>query len=351
MNIKKFGKELTRHFQSGVSYMIPLVTAAGLLTSLAVIFGGQEVWDTTETFWGVVRMIGQTGLGFIVPMISGYIAYSISDRPGLAPGFVTGIVANEMGAGFIGGMVTGILTGYLVNLLKKMPISPKVQTLKSIIIIPFITTAVVGLAMWYVIGVPITAMTEGLTNWLNGMSGANATFLGALLGAMMAFDMGGPINKIAYAFGTASFASGSYAASTAMLLGIGIPPLVMFIATLLNKNLYSDAERDNGKTAMIMGLVGITEGTIPFAVADPLAVIPSIVVGTAVSGGINAFFGVTHQTMLSTFMAIPFTSNAIIYVISILIGGVVGALMVNVIKDLKKRRKEETTELQGEDNR
>ncbi|RPA65424.1 PTS lactose transporter subunit IIBC [Aerococcus agrisoli] len=334
MELKKLGKEMLRHFQSGVSYMIPLVTAAGLLTSIAVIFGGSGVWDQTDTFWGVVRMIGQTGLNFIVPMISGYIAYSIADRPGLAPAFITGMIAKEMGTGFIGGMFTGLAVGYLVNLLKKMPIPPQIMTLKTLIIIPFISTGVVGLVLWYVIGTPISAMTESLTAWLNSMSGANAILLGAILGGMMAFDMGGPINKIAYAFGVASFTSGGYGASTAMLLGIAIPPLGMFLATLLNKKLYTAEEIENGRTAMLMGLVGITEGTIPFAVSDPIRVIPSIVVGTAVSGAINGAFNITQQTMLSTFMAIPFTSNPVMYIVAIAVGGLVTALMVKTLKQI-----------------
>lgn len=343
MNIKKTGKEILNHFQSGVSYMIPLVTAAGLLTSIAVIFGGTTVWEETETIWGVIRMIGQTGLQFIVPMISGYIAYSIADRPGLAPAFICGMIANQMGTGFIGGMFAGLAVGYLVEALKKIPVPAQIMSLKSLIIIPFVATAVVGLVLWYVIGTPITSLTESLSSWLNGMSGANTALLAMILGAMMAFDMGGPVNKIAYAFGVASFSSGGYAASTAMLLAIAIPPFGMFLATLFNKKLYSESERDNGKTAIIMGAVGITEGTIPFAVADPLRVIPSIVVGTAVGCAINGVFGVTHETMLATFMAIPFTTNPILYCIAIGVGGLVTALMVNILKTLKYKQMQKVT--------
>lgn len=203
MSVKSVGKQLANHFQSGVSYIIPLVTAAGLLTSIAVIFGGSDVGDDTDTFWGVVNKIGQIGLDFIVPMISAYIAYSIADRPGLAPAFITGMLANEMGTGFLGGMLTGLAVGYLIQLLKKIPLPPQIQTLKSLIIIPFISTTVVGLLLWYVIGTPVTAATDAIQSWLNGMSGANAVLMGAILGAMMAFDMGGPLNKIAYAFGVA----------------------------------------------------------------------------------------------------------------------------------------------------
>ncbi|MGX7149956.1 PTS fructose transporter subunit IIC [Enterococcus ureasiticus] len=347
MTIKKLGREMLNHFQSGVSYMIPLVTAAGLLTSIAVVCGGTEVWDQTDTLWGVIRMIGQTGLQFIVPMIAGYIAYSIADRPGLAPAFICGMIANQMGTGFIGGMFAGLTVGYLVNALKKIPVPTQIISLKSLIIIPFVATLVVGLVLWYVIGTPITAATEALTAWLNGMSGTNAALLGAILGGMMAFDMGGPVNKIAYAFGVASFTSGGYAASTAMLLAIAIPPFGMFLATLLNKKLYTESERDNGKTAIIMGAVGITEGTIPFAVADPLRVIPSIVVGTAIGCAINGAFGVTQETMLATFMAIPFTSNPILYCAAILIGGLVTAIMVNALKMLKYKKQAKTEESVG----
>lgn len=263
MEFKKQGREILNHFQSGVSYMIPLVVAAGLLTSIAVIFGGTGVWDQTDTFWGVLRMIGQTGLQFIVPMISAYIAYSIADRPGLAPAFITGMMCQNLGMGFIGGMVAGLACGYLANALKKVKVPMQVISLKSIMLIPFVTTLVVGIILWYVLATPIQAMTTGLTNWLEGMSGANAALMSAILGGMMAFDMGGPINKIAYAFGVASFSSGSFGPSTAMLLGIAIPPFGMFLATILNKKLYDESERDNAKTAMIMGLVGITEGDDP----------------------------------------------------------------------------------------
>ncbi|HGF7732486.1 TPA: PTS fructose transporter subunit IIC [Enterococcus faecium] len=346
MEFKKQGREILNHFQSGVSYMIPLVVAAGLLTSIAVIFGGTGVWDQTDTFWGVLRMIGQTGLQFIVPMISAYIAYSIADRPGLAPAFITGMMCQNLGMGFIGGMVAGLACGYLANALKKVKVPMQVISLKSIMLIPFVTTLVVGIILWYVLATPIQAMTTGLTNWLEGMSGANAALMSAILGGMMAFDMGGPINKIAYAFGVASFSSGSFGPSTAMLLGIAIPPFGMFLATILNKKLYDESERDNAKTAMIMGLVGITEGTIPFAVKDPLRVIPSIVVGTAVACGLNGFFGVTQETMLSTFMAIPFVTNMPLYLVSIVIGGVVTALMVNALKSIKYKKEQQVNSVE-----
>jgi fructose-specific phosphotransferase system IIC component len=354
MNIKKFGKELAAHFQSGVSYMIPLVTAAGLLTSLAVIFGGQDVWNQTDNIWGNLRLIGQTGLGFIVPMIAAYISYSIADRPGLAPAFICGLIANQLGTGFLGGMLVGILVGYLVLWLKKIPVPRNIMVVKTLIIIPFIASLVIGFLLIYVIGDPIEAMTKGLTAWLTGMKGANSILLAAIIGAMMAVDMGGPINKIAYAFGVACFSSGVYAPSTAMLMAISIPPLGMFVATLIGKKYYSSGEIESGKSALIMGIVGITEGTIPFAVADPLRVIPSIIVGTSAGCAVNAAFSTTHNTMLSTVMAIPFSNNIVAYSVSIIVGVLITAVMANVLKAfkkenrIKKKTSTEQTVIQGD---
>ncbi|GEL15577.1 PTS fructose transporter subunit IIC [Pediococcus cellicola] len=341
MNWKKFGKELANHFQTGVSYMIPLVTAAGLLTSIAVIFGGQNVWNQTSNIWGNLRLLGQTGLGFIPVIIAAYISFSIADRPGLAPAFIVGLVASSMGTGFLGGMLVGLLVGYLVRWLKKIPMPANLTAVKSLIVIPFLATLVVGLFLIYVVGDPIKAMTVALTAWLKGMSGANAVLLAALLGGMMAVDMGGPVNKIAYAFGMAAFTSGGYQASTAMLMAIGIPPLGMFVATLIGgKKLYSDAEIESGRSALVMGIVGITEGTIPFAVADPVRVIPSIIVGTAAGCATNALFGTYQKTALSTVMAIPFSSNIILYTIAILVGVIVTALLVNFLKRFTRHNSE-----------
>ncbi|GAB5051820.1 PTS fructose transporter subunit IIC [Pediococcus ethanolidurans] len=341
MNWKKFGKELANHFQTGVSYMIPLVTAAGLLTSIAVIFGGTNVWNQTSNIWGNLRLLGQTGLGFIPVIIAAYISYSIADRPGLAPAFIVGLVASSMGTGFLGGMLVGLLVGYLVQWLKKIPMPANLTAVKSLIVIPFLATLVVGLFLIYVVGDPIKAMTVALTAWLKGMSGANAVLLAALLGGMMAVDMGGPINKIAYAFGMAAFTSGGYQASTAMLMAIGIPPLGMFVATLLGgKKLYSDAEIESGRSALVMGIVGITEGTIPFAVADPVRVIPSIIVGTAAGCATNALFGTYQKTALSTVMAIPFSSNVILYTVAILVGVIITALLVNFLKRFTRHNSE-----------
>lgn len=344
MKAKELGSELLRHLQTGVSYMIPLVTTAGLLMSIGGIFGGQTVENPTM-IWDVVKMIGSTGLGFIVPMVSAFIAYSVADRPGLAPAFVTGLIAANMGTGFLGGIVTGLACGYLANLCKKIPVPDTLVTIKSLMIIPICVTTVVALAVWYIVGPPITAMTAGISAWLGSLSGINAGVLGLIIGAMMASDMGGPINKIAYTFGMAAFTDGNYIPSTIMLAAIAIPPTGMFLATLLNKKLYSDEERDNGKTAMVMGIFGITEGTIPFAIADPLRVIPSIIVGTATTCGLVGFFGIINNTTMSTYKAIPFVTNIPLYLVAIAVGSFVTAVIVNALKTNKyKKEHQEKTE-------
>lgn len=345
MSTKKrsFGKELMSYFQSGVSYLIPLLCASGLLTSLAVVIGGQGVWKETTTFWGVVRLIGQTGLGFITPMIAAYIAFAIADRPGLAPAFIVGLIAQQMGTGFLGGMIVGLVVGFMAQYLKKIPLPASLQSLKSMLIIPLIVTLTSGLLMWYVIGGPIKALTDFLTNWLNSMSGANLALLGIILGAMMAFDMGGPVNKIANAFGLAAFAQGSFATSTIVMTAISIPPTVIFIATLIGKKYYDKSDIDNARTAIVMGLVGITEGTIPFAVKDPLRVIPSIMTGTAVTCAMVGFFGIKHTSLLTTYTAMFLTNNIVLYLICILTGSLVGALLLNFLKSLSfKGEKKET---------
>ncbi|MCO6531198.1 MAG: PTS fructose transporter subunit IIC [Lactobacillus sp.] len=343
-SIKKFFKELVDHFQTGVSYMIPLVSASGLMVSIAVIGGGNGVWNQTNNIWGILRMIGQQGLGFIPVMIAAYISYSIADRPGLAPAFIVGLVANKLGMGFIGGMVVGVLVGYLVYWLKKIPMPISLISLKSIFIIPLASVLISGLIIFYVFSNPVRGMQSGLTSWLASISGSNKVLVAAIIGAMMATDMGGPINKVAYTFSMASYTSGGYAISTACFIAIGIPPLIMALASFIGKKYYSQDEKENSTTALIMGIIATTEGAIPFAVSDPLAVIPSCMVGSGLASALNAFFGTTQKTALSTFMAAPFDSNILLYCVSIVIGVVVGALMCNLLKKLMHRDRKIATE-------
>ncbi|HFX3821213.1 TPA: PTS fructose transporter subunit IIC [Enterococcus faecium] len=342
--VKGFGRGLAGHFMTGVSYMLPVVVAGGLMSSFAVIFGGTNVWNETATVWGQLRFIGVTALGLVVPIVAAYISYSIADKPGIGPAFIAGTIAQSINTGFLGGMVVGVATGYLVVLLKKIKLPPRVAPVKTMIIIPLVASTVMGFLTIYVIGKPIASMNEGLTNWLNSMSDGNAILLSVILGAMMAVDMGGPINKIANTFGLAAFAEGIYTISTPMEIAVSIAPIGMFLATIIGRKLYNEEEIESGRSALIMGLVGISEGAIPFAVADPLCVLPSIIVGTAVSSGLVTLLGVTQNTALSTFLAIPFASNIPLYIMCILVGVVIVAVMVNFLKSMKSRNKGLPTE-------
>lgn len=328
-------KKISRHLMTGVSYMIPITVVGGLLTSIAVMIGGTDVWNQSGTFAADILQYGLAGLKFIVPMISAYIAFSVADRLALAPGFICGIVANNMGTGFIGGMLVGLMVGYIVQYLKKIKVPVMLNGLKTIIIIPIFSTAIVGFILTYVIGTPVVYFTEVVTNWLNNMSGVNSIILACIIGLMMSFDMGGPMNKIAYSFGMAGFTSGAYLASTFMLFAISIPPLGLALATLLRPKLFTEAERESGKSAILMGIIGITEGAIPFAVADPLRVIPSIMIGTAVGTMTLAVLGCTNTTALSTIMAIPLVDKPVNYIIAIVVGVVVTAILVSGLKSLK----------------
>lgn len=338
--IKEFGRDLAQHFMTGVSYMIPVVVAGGLMASISVIFGGPDVWSDSTSIWGQLNNLGLIGLNLVVPVIAAYISYSIADKPGLAPAFIGGMAAVQLETGFLGGMAVGVIAGYFVELLKKIKLPPRVAPVKTMILIPLIGSIVVGFITIYIIGVPLSAMNAGLNNWLEDLSGGNAILLSAILGAMMAIDMGGPINKIANTFGLAAFAQGIYTISTPMEIAVSIAPVGMWLATVIGAKYYNDEEIEAGRSSLIMGLVGISEGAIPFAVSDPLTVLPSIVVGSVVSSSLVTILGVTQNTALSTFLAIPFASNIIIYILCIIAGVVVTAVMVNALKSLKTRNKQ-----------
>lgn len=340
MNQKtSFLKTLGKHLQSGVSYIIPLVAGSGLTMAISTIVGGQD----PSGIWGILNQIGQAGLDFIVPMIAAFISYSIADKPGLAPAFIAGLVANQMETGFLGGIAAGLITGYVVKfMVDKIKVPDTLRSLKSVTIIPLLSIIIVGLFFVYVIGPPITWLTELLTSFLENVSGTNEGLLAAILGGMMAIDMGGPINKVALAFGLGGFADGAFVGLTATHLAIGLPPFGMWLATKLKPSLYEEDEEENARASLVLGIVGISEGAIPFAVKDPIGVIPGITIGTALATGINGFFSVTISAPLATFLAIPLASNILVYIISIAVGSLTIALTVNGIKTLRLRRTNET---------
>jgi PTS system fructose-specific IIC component len=283
-----------KHLMTGVSYMLPLVIAGGLAIALAFAIGGIHAGDATGTLaWALSQIGGATAFHLFVAVLSGFIAYSIADRPGIAPGLVGGMLAQNLGAGFLGGLVSGFIAGYLTKFLAdKIKLPATLEGLKPVLILPFLSTITVGLLMIYVVSPPVEALNNAMNTWLNGMRGANAMLLGVILGGMMAFDMGGPVNKAAYTFSIGLLASKIYGPMAAVMAGGMTPALGLGLAAFLFKSRFDLEEREAGGPALVLGAAFITEGAIPFAAKDPLRVIPALVLGSAVAGAISMAGGV-----------------------------------------------------------
>jgi PTS system fructose-specific IIC component len=328
-----------KHLMTGVSNMLPLVVAGGLIIALSFVFGIEAFKQKGTLAAALMDIGGGSAFALMVPILSGFIAFSIADRVGLAPGLVGGMLASKLGAGFLGGIISGFLAGYIAKALKQYIKLPKnFEGLKPILIIPLLSTLSVGLLMIYVIGTPVKAVMDALAAWLTGMSSTNAVVLGLILGAMMAFDMGGPVNKSAYTFAVGLLASNVYGPMAAVMAAGMTPPLGLFLATLLSPNKYTKEEREAGKAASILGISFITEGAIPFAAADPFRVIPSIMVGSAVTGALSMAFGATLRAPHGWIFVLPIphaVGNLLMYALSIVIGTVVTAVMVNLLKKSK----------------
>nr|PZN69601.1 MAG: PTS fructose transporter subunit IIBC [Bacillota bacterium] len=329
-----------KHLMTGVSYMIPFTVAGGILIALSFMFG-IEAAATEGTFAYVLNMIGgQAGFGFMIPILAGFIAYSIADRPGIAPGMAAGFLANSVGAGFLGAIVGGFLAGYLVYYLNKWIRLPRtLEGMKPVLILPLLGVGITGLIMVYVLNEPMAAIMSGLQNWLTGLRGGSAVVLGFILGAMMAFDMGGPVNKAAYTFSTGLLASQIYEPMAAVMAAGMTPPLGLFLATLLAPKKYTAEEREAGKAAAVLGISFITEGAIPFAAADPFRVIPSIMAGSAVTGALSMLFGCQLKVPHGGIWVLPMgnvVTNLGMYAVAILVGTVVTALLVNLLKPNKE---------------
>lgn len=351
-----YGTKLRKWLMSGVSYMVPFVAAGGLLIALGFAIGGYQiksapsvmdhfVWTQAHSWAALMFQIGAVAFGFLVPVLAGYIAYGMADRPGLVPGFVGGMIASTINAGFLGGLVAGLLAGGVVMAIQKINIPAVLRGIMPVVVIPLISSAVVGFLMFVVVGKPIASAQKGMTDWLNGLSGANALLLGALLGLMMCFDLGGPVNKVAYTFATAGIAvsnpSDSAMKIMAAVMAAGmVPPLAMALATTVRGKLFTQTERENGKAAWVLGASFITEGAIPFAAADPLRVIPSSMVGGAVTGALSMTFGATLRAPHGGIFVVPLIGNAFLYLIAIAAGVCVTAAVVVVLKGLRKRSPE-----------
>lgn len=325
-----------KHLMTGVSYMLPFVVAGGILIALSFAFGIHAADVEGSLAWALMKIGGGTAFALMVPVLAGYISYSIADRPGLAPGMIGGMLATSLGAGFLGGIVAGFLAGYITQWLKSVIKLPKsLQGLMPVLVLPLLSTAAVGLLMIYVIGTPVASLMNALTSWLTGMSEANAVVLGLILGLMMALDMGGPVNKAAYTFAVGLLGSQIYSPMAAVMAAGMTPPLALALATVLAKNKFTREEIEAGKVAWILGASFITEGAIPFAAADPLRVIPSIMVGSAVAGALSMAFGcqlmAPHGGVFVFFIPGVIT-NLPMYIVSILAGTVVSALLLVMLK-------------------
>ncbi|MFT4190200.1 MAG: fructose-specific PTS transporter subunit EIIC [Comamonas sp.] len=328
-----------KHLMTGVSFMLPFVVAGGLLIALAFALGGIYVYDDANRGtlgWTLFQIGAKHAFTLMVPALAGYIAFSIADRPGIAPGMVGGLLANTLGAGFLGGIVAGFIAGYAVQALNKGIRLPRtLDGLKPVLILPLLGTAIVGLLMFFVVGKPVAFAMEALTGWLKGMQTSSAVLLGVILGAMMAFDLGGPVNKAAYVFSTTLIASG-VATPMAAAMGAGmVPPLGIALACWVFRSRFGDEEREASKAAAVLGLAFITEGAIPFVARDPLRVIPACMLGAAVTGGLSMMAGVTLQAPHGGIfvLAIPNAVNhVILYAGAILAGTVVTALALGVLK-------------------
>lgn len=380
------GTKTRQWLMTGVSYMIPFVAAGGLLIALGFLFGGQEVvyklyggtWEGVEYqdvagsfpigfsngadiqgllnqagFAGLLFVIGKISFFMLVPILSGFIAFGIADRPGLVPGIVGGLIANAIGAGFLGGLVSGFIAGGLAYGMTRLKVPKGVRGIMPVVVIPLVTTILIGVIMFLLLGPPIAAVQSGLEDWLSGLSGSNAIVLGAILGLMMAFDMGGPLNKAAYVFAAGGLTiaiteGGPGLQIMAAVMAAGMtPPLGMAVATLARKKLWTEAERENGLACWLLGASFITEGAIPFAAAHPLRVIPSCMVGSAVTGAMVMGFGNELRAPHGGIFVLPLVSNPLLYLLAIAVGTIITAVLVIVLMSLDQKKTEDIAAAEG----
>ncbi|HEY8391292.1 MAG TPA: PTS fructose transporter subunit IIC [Capillibacterium sp.] len=321
---------LRESLMTGVSYMVPFATAGGLLLALSFMLGGHQVENATLA--GYLYQVGSTAFGLMVPVLAGFIAFGLAGRPGIAPGMIAGMLAVDLGAGFLGGLIGGLLAGLVALWLEKWPVPEALSKLMPVLIIPLLSSAFVGLSMMTVIGLPVKAIMDVLTEGLRHLSGGSSVFLGIILGLMMAFDMGGPVNKVAYSFGLAMIAAGIFQPTAAIMAAGMTPPLGLALATVLAPQKYTKAELEAGKAAWIMGALFITEGAVPFAAADPVRVLPSIMAGSAVAGGLSMGFGCHLMVPNGGLFVLPMVGKAGLYLLALAAGTVVTALVVNALK-------------------
>ena len=343
---ESIGHQIYKHLMNGVSHMLPFVVGGGILIAIAFLIDGFSVdlnslpadqranFGTITQGAALFKGIGGTAFGFMLPILAGFIAMSIADRPGLAVGFVGGSIAANGTSGFLGALVAGFIAGYIVNLLKKIfsKLPESLDGVKPVLLYPLLGIFLIGVIMQFVVEPPIGALNTAINNGLNGLNGASAVVLGVLLGGMMAIDMGGPVNKAAYVFGTASIAAGNYNIMAAVMIGGMVPPLAIALATIFFKNKFTAEERKAGPTNFIMGLSFITEGAIPFAASDPLHVLPACAVGSAVAGGLSMAFGCTLMAPHGGIFVVPTIGNPLMYLVALVIGAFIACGLLGLLK-------------------
>jgi fructose-like PTS system EIIC or EIIBC or EIIABC component len=330
-DLKEILKNTRQHLMTGVSYMIPFVVAGGILLALSVVLSGKAGVPDSKVLKDLFD-IGAAGFALMIPILAGFIGYSIADRSGIAPAAIAAYVGNEMGAGFLGALVAGLIGGIVVYYLKKIKVPDVMKSIMPIFVIPIIGTFIMAGLMKWVIGAPIATITVNLTSFLKGMQGGSIVTLAIIMGLMDAFDMGGPVNKVAYAFTIMAISEGLYGIGGINAVCVCTPPIGMGLATFLAPKKYSIEEKEAGKAALLMGCIGITEGAIPFAAADPLKVIPSLMIGSAVGGGTAALLGAQNMIAWGGLIVLPGVTGKIQYVLAIILGSVVTALLVNLLK-------------------
>ena len=340
------GHTIYKHLMNGVSHMLPFVVGGGILIAIAFLIDGLCVdlnalsaaeranFGTITPIAATFKTIGGVAFGFMLPILAGFIAMSIADRPGLVAGFVGGAIAANGTSGFLGALAAGFLAGFIVNLIKKVceKLPDSLEGIKPVLLYPVFGVLLMGLSMTFIIEPIVGVINTGLNNGLGSLSGMNAVLLGAILGGMMSIDMGGPFNKAAYVFGTASIAAGNYNIMAAVMVGGMVAPCAIALATLLFKNKFTVEERKSGPTNFVMGLSFITEGAIPFAASDPLHVLPSCIVGSALAGALSMAFNCTLMAPHGGIFVFPVVGNPIMYVVALVAGTIVGAILLGILK-------------------
>jgi fructose PTS system EIIBC or EIIC component len=344
VSVYESAQKLRQHLLTGVSYAIPFIACGGILIAAAIAFAPMTAKGPDFSHSPILQLISNIGgasFALMLPVLSGYIAYSAAGKPALAPGFIGGYLSGQVKAGFLGALLAGLIVGYLVNLLKKLPVTKHLRPVMPILVIPIVASLAVGLLMLEVLGVPIANLMNTATDMLRAMSSGSSLLLGLMLGAMIAFDMGGPINKTAFFFGAAMIQEGDYRIMGACAAAICVPPLGMGVATLMRRTLWSEEEREAGIAGITMGLIGITEGAIPFAASDPVRVIPCIMAGSMTAAAIAMIGGVGDHAPHGGPIVFPVIDHRIAFTVAILAGVAVTSLTINVWKSFAKPVKKE----------